>query len=98
MVEDGRVFGVTRDWSTAALNPGVRYSAVCESGYQVCVYGSVGKGRGKFVRNPAERKREADEADKVKVATWCDRSKLETFRAMLIGPNQRLPKRRLLCR
>ena len=25
-----RVFGITGDWSTAALDPGVRYSTVCK--------------------------------------------------------------------
>ena len=29
---DHRMFGITGDWSTAALDPGVWYSTVCEGG------------------------------------------------------------------
>ena len=30
VTEDRRVFGIMGDWSTAALDPGVWYSTVCE--------------------------------------------------------------------
>ena len=33
MTEDRRLFGVTGDWSTAALDPGVWYSTVREGGW-----------------------------------------------------------------
>ena len=32
VAEDRQVFGITGDWSTAALDPGVWYSTVCEGG------------------------------------------------------------------
>ena len=38
MMNDARlrgVFAVTGDWSTAALDPGVWYSPVCERGWRV---------------------------------------------------------------
>ena len=30
VAEDIRVFGITGDWSTSALDPGALYSIVCE--------------------------------------------------------------------
>ena len=32
VAEDLRLFGITGDWSTAALDPGVWYSTICEGG------------------------------------------------------------------
>ena len=63
MTEDRRVFAITEDWSTAALDPGglvqdCRLSRVCEGGgCRFVVYGRVGEGRGKGVRTPAEGER-----------------------------------------
>ena len=34
MIEDCRLFGITEDWSTAALDPGVWYSTVRKWGYR----------------------------------------------------------------
>ena len=45
-----------------------------------------------------QRKREAEEADKVEVAPGVTVASLRRFRAALIGPTQGLPKRRRLCR
>ena len=50
------------------------------------------------VSKPRQRKREAEEADKVKVAPGVTVARLRRFRAALIGPIQGLPKRRRLCR
>ena len=44
-----------------------------------------------------QMKREAEEAGKVEVAPGVTVSSLRCFRAALIGPTQRLPKRRRLC-
>ena len=44
-----------------------------------------------------QRKREAEEADKVEVAPGVTVASLRHFRAALIGPTQGLPKRRRLC-
>ena len=43
VAEDRRLFCITGNWSTAALDPGVWYSTV-----------RVGEGRGKGIRTPAE--------------------------------------------
>ena len=45
-----------------------------------------------------QRKREAEEADKVEVAPGVTLASLRRFRAALIGPTRGLPKRRRLCR
>ena len=44
-----------------------------------------------------QRKREAEEADKVEVEPGVNVASLRRFRAALIGPIQGLPKRRRLC-
>ena len=45
-----------------------------------------------------QKKREAEEADKVEVAPGVTVASLRRFRAALIGPTQGLTKRRRLCR
>ena len=45
-----------------------------------------------------QKKREAEEADKVEIASGVTVASLRCFRAALIGPTQGLPKRRRLCR
>ena len=45
-----------------------------------------------------QRKREAEETDKVGVAPGVTVASLRCLRAALIGPSQGLPKRRRLCR
>ena len=44
-----------------------------------------------------QRKGEAEEADKVEVASGVTVASLRRHRAALIGPTQGLPKRRRLC-
>ena len=97
MADDLRLFGITGDWSTAALDPGVWYSAVHE--------GAVGlrpRGWVKEEENASshrQKKREAEETDKVvEVAPGVTVASLRRFRAALIGPTQGLTKRRRLCR
>ena len=48
--------------------------------------------------NGRQKKREAEEADKVEVAPGVTVASLRRFRTALIGPTQGLPKRRRLCR
>ena len=45
-----------------------------------------------------QRKREAEEANKVEVAPGGTVASFRRFRAALIGPTQGLPERRRLCR
>ena len=47
--------------------------------------------------NQRQKKREAEEADKVEVASEVTVASLRRFRTALIGPTQGLPKRRRLC-
>ena len=48
--------------------------------------------------NQRQKKREAEEADKVEVAPGVTVASLTRFRTALIGSTQGLPKRRRLCR
>ena len=48
--------------------------------------------------NQRQKKREAEEADKVEVAPGVTVASLRRFRTALIGPTEGLPKRRRLCR
>ena len=50
----------------------------------------MGEGR-KNASNQRQKKREAEEADKVGVATWDDCSKLETFSNRVDWTNPRTP-------
>ena len=45
-----------------------------------------------------QRRKEAEEAEKVEVAPWVTVASFRRFRAALIVPTQVLPKRRRLCR
>ena len=87
--EDFWLFGITGDWSTAALDPGAWYSTVHEGGCRVKEEEKASKHR--------QRKREAEEADKIEVAPGVTVASLRRFRASLIGPTQGLPKGRRLC-
>ena len=48
--------------------------------------------------NQRQKKREAEEADKVEVTPRVTVASLKRFPTALIGPTQGLPKRRRLCR
>ena len=95
VADDLRLFGITGDWSTAALDPGVWYSAVHEGGCRFMAAWVKEEENGSSHR---QKKREAGEADKVEVAHGVTVASLRRFRAALIGPTQRLTKRRRLCR
>ena len=94
MAEDLRLFGIMGDWSTAALDPGVWYSTVREGGRRFMAAWVKEEGKASEHR---QRKREAEEADKVEVAPGVTVASLRRFRAALIGPTQGLPERRRLC-
>ena len=96
MADDLRLFGITEDWSTAALDPGVWYSTVHEGG---CRFMAAWVKEEENASNQRQKKREAEEADKAEVAPGVTvAASLRRFRAALIGRTQALPKRRRLCR
>ena len=90
MAEDLRLFGITGDWNTAALDSGAWYSTVCDGGCRCMAAWAKEEERASEHR---QRKREAEEADKVEVIV----ASLRCFRAALIGSTQGLSKRRRLC-
>ena len=65
MAEGLRLFLMTGDWSTAALDPGVWYSTVREGG---CRFMAAWVKEEEKASELRQRKREAEEADKVEVA------------------------------
>ena len=93
MAENLRVFGITGDWSTAALDPGDWYSTVREG----CRFMAAWVKEEEKASEHRQKKREAEEADKVEVAPGVTLASLRRFRAALIRPTQGLPKRRRLC-
>ena len=95
MAEDRRLFGITGDRSTAALDPGVWHSTVREWG---CRFIAAWVTEEEKASEHRESKREAEKTDKVEVAPGVTVASLRRFRAALIGPTQGLPKRRRLCR
>ena len=95
VADDLRLFGVTGDWKTAALDPGAWYNAVQEGG---CRFMAAWVREEENASNQRQKKREAEEADKVEVAPGVTVASLRRFRTALIGPTQGLPKRRRLCR
>ena len=95
VADDLRLFGVTGDWKTAALDPGAWYNTVQEGGCR-CIAAWVREEDN--ASNQRQKKREAEEADKVDVAPGVTVASLRRFRTALIGPTQGLPKRRRLCR
>ena len=94
VAEDRRLFGITGDWSTAALDPEVWYSTVREGS---CRFMAAWVKEEEKASEHRHRKREAEEADKVEAAPGVTVASLGRFRAALIGPTQGLPRRRRLC-
>ena len=94
VADDFRPFGITGDWSTAVLDPGQWYSAIHEGGWFITSWAKEEEN----ASNQRQKKREAEEADKVEVIPGVTVASLRRFRAALIGPIQGLPKRRRLCR
>ena len=95
VADDLRLFGVTGDWKTAALDPGAWYNTVQEGG---CRFMAAWVREEENASNQRQKKREAEEAGKVEVAPGVTVASLRRSRTALIGPTQGLPKRRRLCR
>ena len=95
VADDLRLFGVTEDWRTAALDPEAWYDKVHERG---CRFMAAWAREEENAFNQRQEKREAEEADKVEVAPGVTVASLRRFPTALIGPTQGLPKRRRLCR
>ena len=77
------------DWRTAALDPGAWYNTVQEGG---CRFMAAWVREEENASNQRQKKREAEEADKVEVAPGVTVASLRRFRTALIGPTQGLPK------
>ena len=93
--DDLRLFHIRGDWSTAALDPGVWCSTVHEGGCRSLAAWVKGEENASKQR---QKKREAEEAEKVEFAPGMTVASLRRFRAALIGPTPGLPKQRRLCR
>ena len=90
MADGLRLFGVTGDWRTAALDPGAWYNIVHEGG---CRFMAAWVRKEENASNQRQKKkREAEEADKVEAAPGVTVASLRRFRTTLIGPtNPRTP-------
>ena len=95
VADDLRLFGVTEDWRTTALDPGAWYNIVHEGG---CTFMPAWVREEENAPNQRQKKREAEEADQVEVASGVTVASLRRFRTALIRPTEGLPKRRRLCR
>ena len=91
VAEDLRLSGITGDWNTAALDPGVCYSTVQDGG---CRFMAAWAKEDEKSLEHRQRKRKAEEVEKVEVAPGVPVASLRRFRAALIGPTQGLRKRR----
>ena len=65
VANDLRLFGITGDWSTGALDPGVWHSAVQEGG---CRFMAAWVKEDENASSHRQKKVEVEEADKVEVA------------------------------
>ena len=81
MAKNLRLVGITGDWNTAALDPGVWYSTVREG---CCRFMAAWVKEEEKASEHRQRKREAEDADKVEVAPGVTVTSLRRFRAMLI--------------
>ena len=79
------MFDNTVDWSTAALDPGAWNNTVCEGG---CRYMVAWVREEEHASRNRQRKREAEEADKVEVTPGVTVGSLRCFIATLVGPTQ----------
>ena len=76
MADDLRLFGITGDRSTAALDPGVWYSAIHEGG---CRFMAAWVKEEKNASNQRQKKREAEEVDRVEVPPGVTVASLRRF-------------------
>ena len=81
MAKNLRLVGITGDWNTAALDPGAWYSTVREG---CCRFMAAWVKEEEKASEHRQRKREAEDADKVEVAPGVTVTSLRRFRAMLI--------------
>ena len=81
------LLGVTGDWKTAALDPGAWYNTVQEGG---CRFMAAWVREEENASNQRQKKRDAEEADKVEVAPGVT-SKLKTFSNRVDWANPRTP-------
>ena len=90
VAQDPRLSGIMGDWSTATLDPGVRYSTVCKGG---CRFMTARVREEEKAPKHRKRKRVAEEADKVEVALLgVTVASLRRFRFALIEPTQGFPQ------
>ena len=91
MAEDVRAFGIDGDWKVAALKRGAWDDTVIEGGRRFMAGWREEEESAAITR---QRKREAEEADKVVVASGVTVGQLRRFRAALVGPSLAPLKRR----
>ena len=87
VADDLRLFGVTGDWKTAALDPGAWYNTVQEGG---CRFMAAWVREEENASNQRQKKRDAEEADKVEVAPGVTVA-LKTFSNRVDWANPRTP-------
>ena len=87
VADDLRLFGVTGDWKTAALDPGAWYNTVQEGG---CRFMAAWVREEENASNQRQKKRDADRRTRLS-CTWCDCSKLKTFSNRVDWANPRTP-------
>ena len=95
VAEDPRLFGITGDWRTGALDSGVWCSTIREGG---CRFMAAWVKEEEKASKHRQREREKEEADKVEATPGVTATILRCFRSPSIEPTQGLPKRRRLCR
>ena len=93
MAEDVRAFDIGGDWKAAALERGAWDDTVIEGGRRFMAGWRKEEESAVITR---QRKREAEEADKVVVASEVTVGQLGRFRAALLGPSLAPLKRRRL--
>ena len=85
VAEDLRLFGITGDWNTAALDPGAWYGIVRE---RSCTFMAALVKEEEKASEHRQRKRETEEADEVEVPPGVTVASLRRFGAALIGPTR----------
>ena len=76
VADDLQLFGVTGDWRTAGLDPGAWYNKVLVGG---CRFMAAWMREEEDAANQRQKKREAEEADKVEVAPGVTAASLRCF-------------------
>ena len=84
MAEHVRIFGIGGDWKVAALEQGAWNDTVIEGGRKIMAGWREEEESAAIIR---QRKREAEEADQVVIASGVTVRQLKRFRAALLGPS-----------